>query len=74
MIVFSLEPITDQCFIKKGPLKLNDKDADENIGALVIVMQSVICFQKSRKTKLMNHLKPSVTVIKAAAARKTKIP
>lgn len=40
---------------------------------MVIAVKSVIWFQNGRKTKLMNHLKPPVTVTKAPAAKKIKI-
>ena len=41
-----------------------------NMGAKVFVMKSVICFQNSRKVKLMNHLVPPVTVVKTPAVNK----
>ena len=41
-----------------------------NMGAKVFVMKSVICFQNSRKVKLMNHLIPPVTVVKTPAVNK----
>lgn len=40
------------------------------MGAMVFVMKWVICFQNSRKVKLMNHLIPPVTVVKTPAVNK----